>query len=92
MFTTSRYCSDETKRLAKQLSSFFNTFYIARTKKSIDELASYSRKKGEHRICIVKENKDNIPAFIESIEIDELGKWNWIEGQVKIDKLGENEI
>ncbi|MEK6982835.1 MAG: hypothetical protein AABX38_07915 [Candidatus Micrarchaeota archaeon] len=90
MFTTSRYCSKSTKELAKQLSSIFNTVYISRTKKSIDELASYSRKVGEHRICIVKENKENIPAFIEFITIDELGKWSWIDGQIKLAKEVDN--
>ena len=90
MFTTSRYCSKSTRELAKQLSSFFNTFYIARTKKTIDELVSFSRKKGEHRICIIKENKDNNPAFIEFINIDELGKWSWIENRVQITNEVDN--
>jgi rRNA maturation protein Rpf1 len=50
--------------------------YVARGKKTIDELAQLARKNGEAGITIIEEQK-NKAAHIAVIQVDELGRWTW---------------
>ena len=72
MYTTSRYSSVKTRELAKALAKENNEIYVARGKKTIEQLVEFARKKGEERIIVVDDNEK--PA---TIEVDELGRWKW---------------
>ena len=81
MYTTSRYASMKTRELAKKLAEENKEIYMARGKKTIDQLAQFARKKGEHKITIL-EDQETKPK-IATITIDELGQWKWSD-------LGDN--
>jgi len=76
MITTSRYSSRKTREFAKLLSRKLDTFYVARGKKTIEDIVLYGRKKGESEVRVIEEEK-GIPAYISTIEISETGKWKW---------------
>ncbi|MFH1785728.1 MAG: hypothetical protein ABH842_04840 [Candidatus Micrarchaeota archaeon] len=71
MYTTSRYASIETREIAKKLAKENNELYVARGKKTIEQLVAFARRKGEEKINVVDGNG---PV---TIEIDELGRWKW---------------
>ena len=73
MYTTSRYTETKTRVLAKKLAMEHDEPYVARGKKTIQQLVAYARRKGEETINVVEDN-----GTIATIEIDELGRWNWI--------------
>jgi rRNA maturation protein Rpf1 len=73
MITTSRYASENTRKLAKKLAGRLGTFYTSRGKKTIDSLVDYARKKGEEEIAVVEGNTVSV------IEVSETGKWKWAE-------------
>ncbi|MFH1520557.1 MAG: hypothetical protein ABID61_02850 [Candidatus Micrarchaeota archaeon] len=75
MYTTSRYSSIKTRELAKKLANENNEIYVARGKKTIDQLVQLARKKGEERITVLDENN---PTTFAIIEVDELGNWKWV--------------
>lgn len=76
MWTTSRYSSDETRRLCRKLADSSRSIYVARGKKTISELVGFARRKGEHSIMIVEE-KEGGPAEIKEITVFETGSWQW---------------
>jgi len=76
LITTSRYPSAKTRSLAKRLADERGQRYLARGKRTIDSLVSYARRMGEDRIEIVEE-RDDEPARIAAIEVDETGRWRW---------------
>ena len=78
MMTTSRYSSEATRRFAKDLAKENGERYIARGKKTIDELAVLARKSGEETITIIEE-RGKKPALASRIRIDEQGCWRWEE-------------
>lgn len=73
MFTTSRYSSTKTRELAKKLAIENKEIYVARGKKTIDQLVQLARKKGEEKITVLEDNSPKIAI----ITIDELGRWRW---------------
>lgn len=75
MFTTSRYSSTKTRELAKKLAIENKEIYVARGKKTIDQLVQLARKKGEEKIAVLEDNSTKIAI----ITIDELGRWKWID-------------
>ncbi len=79
MITTSRYASSSLRTYARALSSILHTRYIARGKKTIDELVWFSRKIGDGRIIILKD-----PQTLEFISLDEIMKWKWLGERVEI--------
>ena len=76
MITTSRYASEETRKLANRIADKLGIFYTSRGKKTIDSIVSDARKKGEHEILVVEEENGK-PAHIAIIEVSELGEWKW---------------
>lgn len=76
MITTSRYASEETRKLARKIAGRLRTFYASRGKKTIDSIVEYARRKGEAEILVVEE-EDGKPVRVSAIEVDELGKWKW---------------
>ena len=76
MFTTSRYAGKETKELARRLARGKKEIFLARGKRSIEELVSLARKKGETLISVVEEEKGR-PAKVCTIKVSETGRWNW---------------
>lgn len=76
MFTTSRYSSTKTRELAKKLASESKEIYVARGKKTIDQLVQLARKKGDEKITVLEE-QENKPTTSAVILIDELGRWKW---------------
>lgn len=72
MYTTSRYAPVKTREVAKKLAKDNNELYIARGKKTIEQLVEFARKKGEEKINVVEGNET------ATIEIDELGRWKWV--------------
>ncbi|HSB47508.1 MAG TPA: hypothetical protein VLD37_05825 [Candidatus Bilamarchaeum sp.] len=76
MITTSRYSSKKTRDFAKRLAEEGSEAYVARGKKTIDELAAIARKSGDERISVVEE-KDDAPAKIIEIRVFETGRWAW---------------
>lgn len=81
MWTTSRYAPKSIRNLAIALSGVFCGCYVSRGKKGISELAESARREGEERIFIVNGKKT-----IEIAEIDELGRWNWVDERVGINE------
>lgn len=71
MFTTSRYCSRETRGFARKLAG-----YVARGKKTVRDLVALARRRGEQSIFIVEE-KDEHPYRIIEIKVLETGDWAW---------------
>lgn len=84
MITTSRYASEETRKLARGIADKLGTFYASRGKKTIDSIVSDARKKGEHEILVVEE-KNGKPVHISVIEVSELGEWKWTK-KTKVDE------
>ena len=78
MITTSRYASNLTRKFAKIVSNLFSSRYFSRGKKTIDELAVFSRKIGDERIVVIKE-KDGKPTLFDIIEVRENSIWSWLE-------------
>ena len=78
MFTTSRYASIETRKLAKKQSAVDGERYKSRGKKTVQELVLLARRLGEERICIIGE-KGKKPASISSLEVLAHGGWKWKE-------------
>ncbi len=78
MITTSRYASESTRRLARMMAASRNDAYIARGKKTVDELAALARKRGDSRISVIEEEGGR-PERIAKIAVDELGQWRWLE-------------
>lgn len=76
MFTTSRYAGEETKRLARRLAKENEELFLARGKRTIEEVVSLARKRGEELISVVEEEKGR-PARVCRIKVSETGKWNW---------------
>ena len=52
--------------------------YIARGKKTVNQLAEFARKNGEEKISIIEE-KEKKPHHLAIIRITELGSWTWEE-------------
>lgn len=76
MFTTSRYASADTKKLARRLAEENGGLFLSRGKKTIEKLVEFARKKGEDLITIIEEEGGK-PAKISRISVSETGKWNW---------------
>ena len=92
LITTSRYCPKETRELSKAFAIVFSGAYVARGKKTIDELVEFARKKGHSRICVLMSgNFGVIPnksetISMEFISVNELGRWSWIDSVICIIK------
>ncbi len=82
MFTTSRYAGEETKKLARRLAKDNDELFLARGKRTIEELVSLARKKGEDKISVVEEEAGR-PAKVCRIKVSETGKWRW-SGEEKL--------
>lgn len=78
MFTTSRYASVETRKLARKLAGKNKDSYVSRGKHTIAELAAIARKKGERNIVIIEE-RGGKAALIATVEVNEKGEWKWAE-------------
>lgn len=84
MFTTSRYASESTRKLAQQMAKKDNEIFISRGKHTIAQLAEIARRKGEEHISIIEEQGKK-PAVLVTITIMETGEWKWA-GERPIDK------
>jgi rRNA maturation protein Rpf1 len=80
MFTTSRYASVETKKLARTLAKENDELFLSRGKRTIEELVEFARKRGEAQISVVE---DGNPAKVCRITVSETGKWKW-SGEEKL--------
>ncbi|MBU0527033.1 MAG: hypothetical protein ABH983_06245 [Candidatus Micrarchaeota archaeon] len=76
MFTTSRYASEKSRKLAHRLAKEKKELFICRGKHTIAALVEIARKKGEKKISIVEEEKGT-PKKIAVISVSELGNWEW---------------
>jgi rRNA maturation protein Rpf1 len=76
MFTTSRYSSEGTRKVAGRIAKENGEPYVARGKKTIDSLVEEARRCGESTLNIIEERKGEA-AIISTIRIDEMGKWAW---------------
>lgn len=84
MFTTSRYATVATRRLAKSMAADAGQVYIARGKKTIDELALEARRLGDGTLAVVEEHK-GAASVIARISIGPDGSWAW-SGELKVAK------
>ncbi len=78
MFTTSRYASKDTRALARRMASESREPYVARGKKTIEELSALARRSGEAEVRLVTES-GGAAASISLISVDETGGWAWKE-------------
>lgn len=78
MYTTSRYASEGTRKLARKMAAGAGEPYIARGKHTIAQLAGIARKRGERLISILRESQGKASG-IAVIELDETGSWKWIK-------------
>jgi len=84
MFTTSRYASADTRKLAKKMAKENSEQYISRGKRTIAGLAQLARREGEENIHMIEEEDDK-PALLVTISVKETGEWKWT-GEEHIDK------
>ncbi len=76
MITTSRYASSETRGMARRMAADSGDVSVARGKRTVEQLVSLARRKGEDRITIIEE-RDGKPSIAADIAIDEMGRWRW---------------
>ncbi|MFH1393455.1 MAG: hypothetical protein ABII71_02465 [Candidatus Micrarchaeota archaeon] len=76
MYTTSRYASLETRRLARRLSGDNGEIYLSRGKKTVRDLVLLARRRGEESISIIGE-KGKIPSTLSRLEVLGTGGWKW---------------
>ncbi|MEW6722866.1 MAG: hypothetical protein AB1324_06395 [Candidatus Micrarchaeota archaeon] len=88
MYTTSRYASSATRRLAKEMAGEAGEAYVARGKKSLDSLAAQARRAGEDTIKVVEE-KGGLPFRIATAGVDALGRWRWM-GERLLNSAGQS--
>ncbi|VVB73358.1 putative Brix domain-containing ribosomal biogenesis protein [uncultured archaeon] len=77
--TTSRKPSDSTRVLARNISSFLNSTYENRGKKSIEDVVSRARLLGFRRVLIISESKGN-PNKLSFISIAK--GWDWMSPEI----------
>jgi len=82
MFTTSRYASAETRRMAMALARDQGSVYVARGKRTVVQLASLARRLGEDIIHVIEE-KAGKPHLLATISVSANGAWKW-EGKPEI--------
>ena len=78
MYTTSRYASADTRGFARRLATRNREPYVARGKKTVQQLVDYAWKKGNNKLLVIEEKKDEA-AIASAIAIDQWGKWCWAE-------------
>lgn len=78
MITTSRYASPETRDFARSMAREAGERFVARGKKTIEQLAALARRDGDGRVSIVEE-RGGKAALVASLRVDELGGWAWEE-------------
>ena len=78
IWTTSRYASLETKKRAQTLAGGAGSCYIARGKKTIDDIAEFARRLGFVRIMLLEECAGH-PSQIRTIDISPDGRWKWAD-------------
>ncbi|MBU0586108.1 hypothetical protein KJ780_01205 [Candidatus Micrarchaeota archaeon] len=83
LVTTARYSEKNVREFAKIFASSLNSKYIARGKKSIEELVRASRKLGENTLAIINSNE----IWFASISAS---NWNWKEKILKIKDFSGN--
>jgi rRNA maturation protein Rpf1 len=76
MITTSRYASEDTRRMARKMAAGSGEPFVARGKRTVEQLVSLARRKGEDRITLIEEHEGR-PAVTSVIAIDEMGRWRW---------------
>ncbi len=84
MITTSRYASVQVRKCAKSLADIMDSTYVARTKKTVYDIASYARRKGHERIIIISDS-----GKAEFLSVDELGAWERI-GEMRFEYAGQD--
>lgn len=89
LISTSRYASISTRLFAKFFAKVLNSKYLPRSKKQIQDLASYSVSIGEKFILLIKE-KSQKPSSIEFISVDAFGNWSWLNGNIIISEYQIN--
>ena len=77
--TTSRKPSDSTRVLARNISSFLNSTYENRGKKSVEDVVSRARLLGFRRVMVISESKGN-PNKLSFISIGE--RWDWMSPEL----------
>jgi len=83
LWTTSRYASPETKKKAQSLAGRAGSRYLARGKKTMDDIAGFARRSGFGLIMLLEES-DGHPSLIRSIGISPDGRWRWA-GVLKVE-------
>lgn len=80
MYTTTRYSSVKTRKMAEKLAKRDKQLYSSRGKKTIEELVLFARRKGEEVVNIIGE-KNKEPVTISCLDVLEKGGWRWKEKQ-----------
>ena len=76
MFTTSRYASAKTRKLAARTAADADEPFVARGKHTVVQLVEIARRRGEEHISIIEESRGE-PVATALIEVSETGKWRW---------------
>jgi len=77
--TTSRKPSDSTRVIARNISSFLNSTYENRGKKSVEDVVSRARLLGFRRVMVISESKGN-PNKLSFISISK--SWDWMSPEM----------
>jgi len=77
--TTSRKPSDSTRVIARNISSFLNSTYENRGKKSVEDVVSRARLLGFRRVMVISESKGN-PNKLSFISVDK--GWDWMSPEL----------
>ena len=85
MYTTSRYASKETVRLAQKMASQKKERFLNRNKKTIQEMTEIARTNGDEHIHIIMEKKGK-PATISEIQVNERTGWKWEKTKQRCEK------
>jgi rRNA maturation protein Rpf1 len=68
----------ETRSLARRMAAETSERYVARGKKTIEQLSELARKEGEESITVIEE-RGGKAALAAVIRVDERGRWSWAE-------------
>jgi len=82
MITTSRYAPEEIRLEAKLQAGRSGEKYVARGKKTIEQIAQFARKNGDGHVFIICERRGG-GSVTEKINIDPRGRWKWDESSTQ---------
>ncbi len=78
LISTTRYINKKTNEFAISFANAFCSYYCARSKKTIEQLVSEARKKGENTVALFSSGINSECSYLEIFFISVfICEWNW---------------